>query len=292
MENSKKIERLDTAFLFIVGLVGLLFTITQVYMEGISGLIEISPLILLGVFLPFYIGYLRGAIEVDSVIERIRGWVYLAVGISTYLAFFIMRINTYLYWIFILIAYLSTYSLKKWFNATYEIADNTSNFYAFSGTVISAFALAVISRQVMWALLLPSFVMTSDFCVNYFYLILFVVIEKLSRNIIEAQLPFRQQEINKLREMWLSPVGDLFFGFGLLTIVTTIDLRIVFFYFQTCAFFLIGLIIHMFGTSPYNPFADIFFFASIMFATFGLGLFLRIKEIDFSFLSRKSSVTS
>lgn len=282
MENSKKMERLDNAFLFIVGLVGLLFTITQVYMEGILGLIEISPLIFLGVFLPFYIGYLRGAIEVDSAIERIRGWVYLAVGISTYLAFFMMRINTYLYWVFILIAFLSTYSLKKWFNAIFQIADNVSNFYAFSGTVIAAFALAVISRLLMWVLLRPSFVMTSDFCFIYFGLILFVVLEKLSRNILEVQIPFEQQEINKLRKEWLSLSGGfLDFGFRLFS-MATVDLKIAFFHFQTIAFVLIGLTIHMIGTSPHNLFADIFYFASIMFATVGLYLFWRIEKIDFS----------
>lgn len=282
MENSKRIERLDNAFLFIVGLVGLLFTITQVYMEGISGLIEISPLIFLGIFLPFYVGYLRGAIEVNSVIERIRGWVYLAVGMSTYLAFFIMRINTYFYWIFILIAFLSTYSLKKWFNAIFEIANNVSNFYAFSGTVIAAFTLAVISRRLMWALLLPAFVMTSDFCYIYFGLILFVILEKLSRSMPEVQLPLERQEVNKLRKVWLSLSGEVLgFGFVLFAMIH-IDLKIAFFFFQTYAFVLIGLIIHMFGTSPYNPFANIFFLASMLFATVGLCFFWRIEKNDFS----------
>lgn len=87
MENAsinfeKKLERLDTAFLFIISLVGLLFTIIQFAAEGIAGLLEILPLLVLGVVIPFYVGYVRGAIEDNSLIEKARGWVFLTVGVS------------------------------------------------------------------------------------------------------------------------------------------------------------------------------------------------------------------
>lgn len=83
-----KLDRLDDAFLFTISLVGVLFTVVQVATEGITGLIEILPLLILGIAIPFYVGYIRGAIECKSVIERARGWVYLAVVVIAYFAFF------------------------------------------------------------------------------------------------------------------------------------------------------------------------------------------------------------
>jgi hypothetical protein len=44
------------------------------------------PLLIVGLFFPFYIGYLRGAIVVDSILERIRGWIYFTTGTSIYAA--------------------------------------------------------------------------------------------------------------------------------------------------------------------------------------------------------------
>jgi hypothetical protein len=289
MESSRKIERLDDAFLFMISLIGLLFTIIQIYMEGISGLIEISPLIFLGVLLPFYIGYLRGAIAIDSVIERIRGWVYLAVGVSTYLAFFLARIDSILYWFFIVLAFFSTYYLERWFSTIFEIGDNISNLYAYFGTIISGFAFAFISRMLisLYSDLQSrppySFLLLFMIWVTYSALVITVIFEKLSRAVISVQLPLRQEEMEVRRRIFSSFrlffSGFFIFGFELLSITFELDMRIAFFWFQTLVFVFIGCFL---GAAGVPIITDICIITSMIFTTCGIYFFLKIKEIDFS----------
>ena len=64
MEN--KVDRLDNAFLFALSSIGLLISFMQIRQETVSGLIEAIPFLLLDIALPFYVGYMRGAIEKAS----------------------------------------------------------------------------------------------------------------------------------------------------------------------------------------------------------------------------------
>jgi hypothetical protein len=91
MDNPRKTERLDDAFLFILGSVGLIISFMQITMKELTEIVEAMPFLLLGIALPFIVGYLKGAIEIDSVEERMRGWIYFVIGISSYFAFFIFR---------------------------------------------------------------------------------------------------------------------------------------------------------------------------------------------------------
>lgn len=287
MENSKKIERLDNAFLFIISIVGLFFTIIQIYIEGILGLVEISPLFFLGIILPFYVGYLRGAIELDSVMERTRGWVYLTVGISTYVAILLTRIDPNFYFLFIVIAFFLIYYLERWFNTIFEIEDDISNLYAFYGTTISGFSLAFGSYHVIRIsselLLQPSYStsLLSSTWLACAFSIIFILLEKLSRNVIGVKLPLTQEEIEIRRKLCssLKLLASALFIFGLefFYIVFEVDLKIAFFWFQAICFGMLGF---FFYNVP--VFADIFLFASIIFATLGSYLFVRLKEINFS----------
>jgi len=54
-------------------------------MEGSEALPYILPLMLIMLVMPLYVGYIRGAITKDNVVERARGWTYLVVGVITYL---------------------------------------------------------------------------------------------------------------------------------------------------------------------------------------------------------------
>ena len=85
----KKVDRLDNAFLFVLSSVGLLISFIQIRQKSLSGLIEAIPFLLLGIILPFYVGYLRGAIEKDSLGERIRGWICLIIGTTSYFALYL-----------------------------------------------------------------------------------------------------------------------------------------------------------------------------------------------------------
>jgi len=87
MANShRRIERLDDFFLFITSVLGLSFSLLYTlfgYREIIYGFL---PLLIIGVVIPIYIGYVRGAILLDTLEERVRGWIYFLYGVVFYLA--------------------------------------------------------------------------------------------------------------------------------------------------------------------------------------------------------------
>lgn len=85
MANSdRRMERLDEFFLFITSVLGLFFSWLYTllgYREIIYGFL---PLLIIGVVIPIYIGYVRGAILLDMLEERVRGWIYFLYGVTYY----------------------------------------------------------------------------------------------------------------------------------------------------------------------------------------------------------------
>lgn len=91
MANSdRRIERLDEFFLFITSVLGLFFSWLYTllgYREIVYGFL---PLLIIGLVIPIYIGYVRGAILLDTLEERVRGWIYFLYGVIFYLIFSIL----------------------------------------------------------------------------------------------------------------------------------------------------------------------------------------------------------
>jgi hypothetical protein len=200
------LDKLDDAFLFVISTVGLLFTIIQVYRANLTGIFEIIPLLILGVFLPFYVGYIRGAIY-DSLIERVRGWIYLIVGVSAYSAFLTLTlaglsalsIAVFLVLaslLFSFVALLSIQYIEKWFRNTFSFEESAQNMYAFSGTVASSFllAFAFVTLTKLLNSLQFSFLLTQMIIV-YPFILVAVVTEKLSRQVQNAHLTKSFEEI-------------------------------------------------------------------------------------------------
>ena len=88
MENSDtkaRYNRMDELFLNLASSIGILFSLIQAAVAGVNSVVLFSPLLLLGWALPIYVGYIRGAIR-DFKQERVRGWIYLVVGVLIYCA--------------------------------------------------------------------------------------------------------------------------------------------------------------------------------------------------------------
>lgn len=81
-----RLQSLDDAFLFSIGSTSVAFAFLEAALGGMNALLLSTPLLIAGLFFPFYIGYLRGAIVVDTILERIRGWIYFTAGTSIYAA--------------------------------------------------------------------------------------------------------------------------------------------------------------------------------------------------------------
>ncbi len=79
MDEDHRRDKLDDALLFVMGSLGILFGLIQVFVDFSTLLQFIAPVGLLGWILPFYFGYVRGAVK-DSMVDRYRGWIFLVVG--------------------------------------------------------------------------------------------------------------------------------------------------------------------------------------------------------------------
>jgi len=85
--------RIDELLLFLSSGLGILFSVIQASVAGVSSVVLFAPLLLLGLVLPVYLGYIKGAIE-DRNEERIRGWTYLIGGVliySTHIGLYMLR---------------------------------------------------------------------------------------------------------------------------------------------------------------------------------------------------------
>jgi len=88
IELRLRLGKLDSLFLFLPGLLGLTLSLLQFYLGIIrdqSGIVTFIPILMIGIGMPVYVGYYRGGIKLDSVVERARGWIYVVCGLSTYM---------------------------------------------------------------------------------------------------------------------------------------------------------------------------------------------------------------
>lgn len=108
-EIAHDIDKLDSLILITPSIFAILGFLIQLLINSIAYSLNISamlheiayysivPLLFFVVFLPLYIGYWRGALTKHSIIERVRGWIYLIIGVTTYISsvvlFFILLIS-------------------------------------------------------------------------------------------------------------------------------------------------------------------------------------------------------
>lgn len=78
-------EKLDDLFLFSLSSVSWFFVIIQ-YMISSVAFLFLLPLITLGIIIPLYVGFFRGALR-NSNIYRIKGWIHFFVGLGMYFIF-------------------------------------------------------------------------------------------------------------------------------------------------------------------------------------------------------------
>lgn len=293
-----KLDKLDDAFLFLLGLIGIVITVMQVYMLSITGLFEIIPLIFIGIIMPFYIGYLRGAISVtllnNSFIERLRGWIYLIVGSSAYVGYILSTRLSYR--IFILditfnlcvgVGLILTYFFLKWAVHVFKEAQrNISHEYAFSSAITSAFLFPFFFRMFVsiysdmhvrfqYSSLLIGFIWTT-----FFIILVSLIYERVSRKIINANLSMPVAEIERHRK------HNAFVRFSMYNI--EIYLLVIATSIKSTFLWVIGLILGLlsifllFLSLPLFP--DAYFIMSVLFLLLGTWYFFK-SDVNFSRLS-------
>jgi len=132
----------------------------SIFGTDIKSLVEIIPLLFLGIVIPFYIGYVRGAISIGfinrSVVERMRGWVYLIMGVSGYFGYVLsggQAPDLVKLWIIFYsigaVGVLLTFLLRRWFIDVFAVGEAMSHQYSFFGTIVSAYVLPFVLRMVV-----------------------------------------------------------------------------------------------------------------------------------------------
>ncbi len=76
--------KLDSALLFLSSTVGIIFAVIRAAISPSASIVTAIPLIILGIVLPFYYGYVRGALVRSSTVDRYRGWIFFLVGLGAY----------------------------------------------------------------------------------------------------------------------------------------------------------------------------------------------------------------
>ena len=120
---SKNQEAIDNVFLFLLTSLTLWFGFLNDAIIGSQAILFQVPLVISGLFYPFYVGYVRGVVAPRSSMERVRGWVFFSFGVTTYGFIFVwLLFNDFLKrpelkWISLIVAvlgYLLSWRLVAW----------------------------------------------------------------------------------------------------------------------------------------------------------------------------------
>jgi len=294
------LDKLDDAFLFIVSFVGLLITIIQASIFGtdVKSLVEILPLLFLGMGIPLYIGYFRGAISIapvnHSVAERMRGWIYLIMGVSGYFGFIFSfgqtsQIERWIVMYSIAAGGLvMTFLVQRWFIDVFDVGENLSCQYSFFGTVAPAFFLSFVLRMVVSIYsdlsAIPElssfsmFLLISFIWVTWCVTMACLVWEKISRDIISATLPLNTTLMQK-RRRWNFAAKLFFLNADISNFVFREDTNL-----QAKVTWWMGIVLGFLGFLLFAvPMLGLgFLLVSIFFVGIGAFRFWRMDRIDFS----------
>jgi hypothetical protein len=305
----KKADRLDNAFLFALSSMGLLISFIQIRQGNLSDLIEAIPFLLLGIALPFYVGYLRGAIEKDSIGERIRGWIYLIIGTTSYFAFFIsswlrtnypqffLLIHSQILLALVLVASsLLVYGLIRW---TRRVFRRSLNQYAVSGTVLSAFSfafavtmviglyhdfsgkdlLAMVSTGSTELLFWISIVLASSLIV--------LICEKASADAIERDLPLPRFPERVARITIFFLIKGFYLGMVLMEYTIDFNLKARLLWLLSYVLWFMGC---LFWIARVSLIPQVFLILAILVASFAGIILHRTKTIDFTSIETRFPV--
>jgi len=285
---------MDTAFLFGLASIGLIIAFLETN-KDLARAIEAIPFLFLGVLLPFLIGYMRGAIELDSIEERLRGWIYFLIGTSSYFAFLVFNWvhAEYLYKetafiSVVMFSILVAYFLLKWSKKVFGVSGASCQ-YAFSGTIFSAMVIAFVNRLSVSiffdyqnkALSLssktPDFLFWTSIVVFAFSIV--VILDKASTNAINAELKLPKFEGKLQKILSFTPFKGLILGFMLVEYAFDFNLETFFIWSQAFALWVFGCFLWILGI-PLFP--QIFFMVAIIFSLIAIIAFFKMEPIHYN----------
>lgn len=303
-----RLERLDDAFLFAVGFVGLLITVVQVFVFGepdVKSLVEILPLLFLGIVMPFYIGYVRGAISMRlinrSVVERMRGWIYMVMGVCGYFGFVLSSglEGQICRWIVFYslggVGLILVLVLRRWFVNVFNVGERISHQYSIVGTITSAYFLPFVLRMLVGLhsdlSARPQFLPFTVFLLTFFSWLTFsalmvcVVYEKVSRNVINTEQSLDAESVeSRRRRNFLVRLILLNTDIYRFVLHPETNLEAWVLWTEGLGLALLGSLLFLAFRVPGFP--EVLLLASAVLLGLGTVRFGRIREINFSALGR------
>lgn len=85
IDQKLRIGKVDALLLYVASFQTVILTLSQVFLGGWT-LVYYPAIFIFVAVMPIYVGYVRGAITRNSLVERTRGWLYLIFGTVYYLA--------------------------------------------------------------------------------------------------------------------------------------------------------------------------------------------------------------
>jgi len=300
-EKDKKIERFDDAFLFALGSTGLVISLLQVVMKDLNAVVEAIPFLLLGIVFPFYVGYLRGAIEVDSNEERLRGWIYFLIGTSYYFGSFVLSsirsqnlqisyVNgQILFYAAIVLGLITTDRILKWSKKVFSVSSSSAQ-YAFSGTGLCAVSIAFLFSIALGYIhdfygkdLFGMIVEGSPEPLFWLSIIgasvcFVLIVEKAARDALQTQLRLQRFRGVGARLMNFSFARAVFLGSTLLEYALDFNLRARLLWLGAFVFWVLGCLLWV---EKVALLPQIFFFMTIVALFVAAVLFQRTRRITF-----------
>ena len=295
MKNLTAIDRFDNTFLYSILSVGLVTSFILIFAEELTGKVESIPFYLFGIFLPFYVGYMRGAIEYDSIHERIRGWIYFVIGTSSYFAFFILSKFTFpnifkefLYLVFVVFSLLISYRLYNWSKQVFNV-DSVLSQYAFSGTAFCAVLIAYLSKATItrfsnylsestnWIIFKTSSELMFIILAIFAILSIILINEKASKNLLLSNKGLTDLKSPNI-QLGFPLLKGLYLGLQLYEYTFKYVLESYFFWFQALIFGVLG---SLFWMIRIQILSQIFLFFAILFSLIGILTFSKKQTIIF-----------
>jgi hypothetical protein len=308
--DERKTEKLDAAFLFVLSFVGIIVSFLQVTVINLGAFIEALPFLVLGIVLPFYVGYLRGAIEVDTVQERMRGWVYALIGTTYYLGSFVIAwlnfhysqlpyiLGLLLMYSMIMGSLILTYRALKWSNKIFAFETVTSQ-YVFSVTglsavasgflfsVLTAFMRDLHERDVLVMISSGSPEPIFSLSIIIASMCFMFMAEKAARAASFTEVKVRKFTGIASRLMSISTFKGIFLGSVLLEYTFDFNLKARLLWLQSFVFWALGCFLWLGRVSLLS---QVFFVLSIATLLIAVALFQKTRAITFSGIEKRFSI--
>ncbi len=141
-----------------------IFSVMQALLpSGHQAILSFLPLAITGLIMPLYVGYYRGSLLLDSILERMRGWMYLLFSLGVY-AVNLLESST---------------RFSEYVSSLLEraLAESTAGLPLMEVISLVAFAFALLTRKPLYIMAMLSIPVTAFLLPSYLPIMIVLITE-------------------------------------------------------------------------------------------------------------------